>query len=76
MLRFSGIDLRNYRIRIDFEYGRRRFNSNSKLPTIWRVEKQLTKQRDEVKSEERRCNSAKSQKKADSPASNVREVAK
>ena len=31
---------------------------NSKLPTIWRVEKQI----DEVKSEERRCNSVNSAK--------------
>ena len=32
---------------------------NSKLPTIWRVEKQMKSRWDEVKSEERRCNCAK-----------------
>ena len=46
---------------------------NSKLPTIWRVEKQMKKQidecqkkvksEDEVESEERRCNSAKVRRK-------------
>jgi len=33
---------------------------NSKLPTIWRVEKQM---KQAVKSEERRCNSAKVRRK-------------
>ena len=38
---------------------------NSKLPTIWRVEKQIdeVKSEDEVESEERRCNSAKVRRK-------------
>ena len=36
---------------------------NSKLPTIWRVEKQMKSRWDEVKSEERRCNSAKVRRK-------------
>ena len=36
---------------------------NSKLPTLWRVEKQLKSRWDEVKSEERRCNSAKVRRK-------------
>ena len=47
---------------------------NSKLPTIWRVEKQMksremkqsqkkVKSEDEVESEERRCNSAKVRRK-------------
>ena len=40
-------------------------NLNSKLPTIWRVEKQIdeVKSEDEVESEERRCNSAKVRRK-------------
>ena len=44
---------------------------NSKLPTIWTVEKQSRV----VKSAERRC-SSESQKKEDTSAPNVREVAK
>ena len=44
---------------------------NSKLPTIWTVEKQNRV----VKSAERRC-SSESQKKEDTSAPNVREVAK
>ena len=36
---------------------------NSRLPTIWRVEKQMKSRWDEVKSEERRCNSAKVRRK-------------
>ena len=36
---------------------------NSKLPTIWRVEKQMKSRWDEVKSEERRCNCAKVRRK-------------
>ena len=36
---------------------------NSKLPTIWRVEQQMKSRWDEVKSEERRCNSAKGRRK-------------
>ena len=39
---------------------------NSKLPTIWRVEKEMKSRWDEVKSRERRCNSRESQKKEDS----------
>ena len=38
-------------------------NLNSKLPTIWRVEKQMKSRWDEVKSEERRCNCAKVRRK-------------
>ena len=45
---------------------------NSKLPTIWTVEKQM---RQEVQSEGRRCTSE-SQKKEDKCEANVREVAK
>jgi len=48
---------------------------NSKLPTIWRVEKQMKSRWDEIKSEERRCNCAKVRRE-ESPAPNVREVAK
>ena len=48
-------------------------NLNSKLPTIWRVEKQMKSRWDAVKSEERRCNSAKVRRKK---IHNVREVAK
>ena len=40
---------------------------NSKLPTIWRVEKQMKSRWDEVKSEERRCNSAKVRRKKINP---------
>ena len=36
---------------------------NSKLPTIWRIEKQMKSRWDEVKSEERRCNSVKVRRK-------------
>jgi len=36
---------------------------NSKLPTIWKVEKQMKSRRDEVKSKERRCTSAKVRRK-------------
>ena len=42
-------------------------SSNSKLPTIWRVEKQMKSKWDEVKSGERRCNSAKVKRKKLNP---------
>ena len=45
---------------------------NSKLPTIWTVQKQSRV----VKSAERRCNSSKSEEKKDTSAPNVSEVAK
>ena len=49
---------------------------NSKLPTIWRVEKQMKSRWAEVKSKERRCNSAKVRRKKIHPRQIWEEVAK